>query len=96
MADEEKKTEGAATPTENPDAQGGAPGDTTESTAKPAKSSRKAKAEQAKREKIQDVVGLRRTAKEVKRHTAWSRAIALIIGLLVAIVAVTYIISYFY
>ena len=96
MADEEKKTEGAATPTENPDAQGGAPGDTTESTAKPAKSSRKAKAEQAKREKIQDVVGLRRTAKEVKRHTAWSRAIALIIGLLVAIVAVTYVISYFY
>ena len=96
MADEEKKTEGAATPTENPDAQGGPSGDTTESTAKPAKSSRKAKAEQAKREKIQDVVGLRRTAKEVKRHTAWSRAIALIIGLLVAIVAVTYVISYFY
>lgn len=96
MADEEKKTEGAATPTENPEAQGGVPGDTTESTAKPAKSSRKARAEQAKREKIQDVVGLRRTAKEVKRHTAWSRAIALIIGLLVAIVAVTYVISYFY
>ena len=99
MADEEKKTEGAATPTENPaDPAGatGSPGDTTESTGKPAKSSRKAKAEQAKRDKIKDVVELRRTAKEVKRHSAWSRAIALIIGLLVAIVAVTYIISYFY
>ena len=55
-----------------------------------------AKEKKEKSEKIKDVLELRRSAKEVKRHSALARAIALIIGLLVAIIAVTYVISYFY
>lgn len=45
---------------------------------------------------MRDVVELRRTAKEVKKHVVITRVMALLIGLLVAIVAVAYIISYFY
>lgn len=50
----------------------------------------------ADKENIKDVVELRRTAKEVKKHVIITRIMALLIGLLVAIVAVAYIISYFY
>ena len=60
------------------------------------KESRQEKKERNRAEKLADVGTLRRTAKEVKRHTLLSRIIALVIGLLVAVIAVTYVISYFY
>lgn len=47
-------------------------------------------------EKIKDVVELRRTAKEVKKHVIITRIMALLIIILIAIVAVAYAISYFY
>ncbi len=55
-----------------------------------------AKAEAEREEKMRDAVGLKRTAKEVKRHFLLTRIVALLIGVLVAIVAVAYVISYFY
>ena len=50
----------------------------------------------AENNNIGDVVKLRRTVKSVKRHVMIVRALALLTGLLVAILAVAYIISYFY
>ncbi len=47
-------------------------------------------------EKIRDVLELRRTAKEVKRHVIVMRVLALLVIFLVAIVAIAYAISYFY
>lgn len=43
-----------------------------------------------------DIAGLRRTAKEVKKHVFITRVLALLIGILVALVAVAYAIAYFY
>lgn len=45
---------------------------------------------------LKDVVELRRTAKEVKRHVVITRVMAVLTGLLVAIIALAYMISYFY
>lgn len=47
-------------------------------------------------EKIKDVVALRRTAGEVKRHSILTRVIALLVVILVTILVVAYAISYFY
>lgn len=47
-------------------------------------------------EKIIDVLELRRTAKEVKRHAVIMRILALLAVILILIVAVAYAISYFY
>ena len=47
-------------------------------------------------EKKKEVVELRRTAQEVKRHVLVTRVLAVLIGLLVAIVSISYAISYFY
>ena len=46
--------------------------------------------------KIKDVVRLRRTAKEVKKHAFVMRMMALLIIILVALVAIAYAVSYFY
>lgn len=43
-----------------------------------------------------NVLELRRTAKEVKRHSVVMRVLALLVGLLVLLVAIAYAISYFY
>lgn len=47
-------------------------------------------------EKIRDVLELRRTAKEVKRHVVVMRVLGLLVIILVAIVSIAYAISYFY
>ncbi|SCW53232.1 hypothetical protein [Eubacterium ruminantium] len=47
-------------------------------------------------ENKKDIVELRRTAKEVKKHVIITRVMALLTGILIAIVAVAYAISYFY
>ena len=47
-------------------------------------------------EKTKETLELRRTAGEVKRHVILTRILALLIGVLVAIIAVAYAISYFY
>lgn len=47
-------------------------------------------------EKMRDIVELRRTAKEVKRHVVVMRVMGLLVIILTAIVAVAYAISYFY
>lgn len=47
-------------------------------------------------EKIKDIVALRRTAGEVKRHVIVTRILALLIVILITIIAVAYAISYFY
>lgn len=47
-------------------------------------------------EKIRDVLELRRTAKEVKRHVVIMRVLGLLVIILIAIVAIAYAISYFY
>ncbi len=47
-------------------------------------------------EKIRDVLELRRTAKEVKRHVVVMRVLGLLVIILIAIVAIAYAISYFY
>lgn len=47
-------------------------------------------------EKIKDVLELRRTAKEVKRHTIIMRILGILVIILIALVAVAYAISYFY
>ena len=47
-------------------------------------------------EKIRDVLELRRTAKEVKRHVVIMRIMSLLLVILIAIVAVAYAFSYFY
>ena len=47
-------------------------------------------------EKIRDILELRRTAKEVKRHVIVMRILGLLVIILVAIIAVAYAISYFY
>ncbi len=47
-------------------------------------------------EKFKDIVELRRTAKEVKRHVVVTRVLALLVIILIALVAVAYAISYFY
>ena len=49
-----------------------------------------------KSEKIKDIAQLRRTAKEVKKHVMITRIMTLLVIVLVAIVSITYIISYFY
>jgi hypothetical protein len=46
--------------------------------------------------KVIDVLELRRTAKEVKRHVVLMRILALLVIILILIVAVAYAISYFY
>ena len=46
--------------------------------------------------KVKDIAGLRRTAKEVKRHVFVTRLVALFIAILVTIIAVGYAIAYFY
>lgn len=46
--------------------------------------------------KVIDVLTLRRTAKEAKRHVVVMRVLGLLVILLVAIIAVAYAISYFY
>ena len=56
----------------------------------------KKKEREQENEGFKDVVQIRRTAKEVKRHVMFTRIMALLIGLLVAIIALAYIISYFY
>ena len=100
-------TNGTGTPTGAvaPDAAGGAgapdpanneSGEPQGGGKKKKKESRQEKKERNRAEKLADVGTLRRTAKEVKRHTLLSRIIALVIGLLVAVIAVTYVISYFY
>ena len=75
---------------------GSEPGGTPDKGKKSRKEAKQEKKERTRAEKLADVGTLRRTAKEVKRHTLLSRIIALVIGLLVAVIAVTYIISYFY
>ena len=50
----------------------------------------------AENENIRDILELRRTAKEVKRHSILMRMIRLLIIILVAFVAAAYAISYFY
>ena len=47
-------------------------------------------------EKTVDVLQLRRTVKEVKRHTILMRILALLVIILILLVAVAYAISYFY
>lgn len=47
-------------------------------------------------ENIRDVLELRRTAKEVKRHVVIMRVLGLLVIILIAIVAIAYAISYFY
>lgn len=47
-------------------------------------------------EKLRDVLELRRTAKEVKRHVIMMRVLGLLAIILIAIVSVAYAISYFY
>ncbi len=47
-------------------------------------------------EKLTDVLELRRTAKEVKRHVVLMRILGLLMIILILIVAVAYAISYFY
>lgn len=47
-------------------------------------------------EKIRDVLELRRTAKEVKRHTVIMRILGIIVIILMALVAIAYAVSYFY
>ena len=109
MAEEEKKTDGQPAAEGNPDAgtgaagNAGAPadggagaGESEKGGKKSKKESRQEKKARTRAEKLADVGTLRRTAKEVKRHTLLSRIIALVIGLLVAVIAVTYVISYFY
>ena len=46
--------------------------------------------------KVKDIVELRRTAKEVKKHVIVTRIMALLVIILIAIVSVAYVISYFY
>ena len=46
--------------------------------------------------KVIDVLELRRTAKEVKRHTVLMRVLGLLAIILILIVAIAYGISYFY
>ena len=46
--------------------------------------------------KVKDIAGLRRTAKEVKRHVFVTRLVSLLIAILVTIVAVGYAVAYFY
>ena len=50
----------------------------------------------AEKENIRDILELRRTAKEVKRHSILMRIIRMLIIILVAFVAAAYAISYFY
>ena len=47
-------------------------------------------------ENIRDVLELRRTAKEVKRHVVLMRVLGLLVIILIAIVSIAYAISYFY
>lgn len=47
-------------------------------------------------EKVRDVLELRRTSKEVKRHFILMRVLALLVIILILIVAIAYAISYFY
>lgn len=47
-------------------------------------------------EKVRDVLELRRSAKEVKRHAVVMRVLGLLVIILIAIVAIAYAISYFY
>lgn len=47
-------------------------------------------------EKVRDVLELRRTAKEVKRHVVIMRVLGLLVIILVAILSIAYAISYFY
>lgn len=47
-------------------------------------------------EKIRDVLELRRTAKEVKRHVVIVRILSLLLIILIAIIAIAYAFSYFY
>lgn len=47
-------------------------------------------------EKVRDILELRRTAKEVKRHSVIMRILALLVIILILVIAVTYAISYFY
>ena len=91
-------TNGTGTPTEAvaPDPANNESGEPQGGGKKKKKESRQEKKERNRAEKLADVGTLRRTAKEVKRHTLLSRIIALVIGLLVAVIAVTYVISYFY
>ena len=46
--------------------------------------------------KVKDIAGLRRTAKEVKKHVFMTRLLWLLVAILVAIVALGYLIAYFY
>jgi hypothetical protein len=50
----------------------------------------------AKDDKLIDVLELRRTAKEVKRHVVLMRILALLAVILIVLVAIAYAISYFY
>ncbi len=47
-------------------------------------------------EKLRDVLELRRTAKEVKRHVIVMRVMGLLVIILIALVSIAYAISYFY
>lgn len=49
-----------------------------------------------KSEKIKDIAQLRRTAKQVKKHVLVTRILGLLVIILIAIISVTYVISYFY
>ena len=49
-----------------------------------------------KENKVKDVAGLRRTAKEVKKHVFVTRLLWLLIAILVSIVALAYLVAYFY
>lgn len=53
-------------------------------------------AERDPRNKMTDILALRRTAKEVKRQKVVARAISVLIIILVALVAIAYAVSYFY
>ena len=49
-----------------------------------------------KENKIVDVLTLRRTAKEAKRHVVVMRVLGLLVIILVAVIAIAYAVSYFY
>ena len=53
-------------------------------------------AEKKKNNNIKDIVELRRSAKEVKKHVIVTRVMALLAVILIALVAVAYAVSYFY
>ena len=49
-----------------------------------------------KEKKVKSAAGFRRSAREVKRYVFVTRLFALLIGILVALIAIAYAIAYFY